>query len=128
MFEAFTRGLKVQVKSQYLPEQSNPIKNDYVFAYHVTLTNEGFETLQLISRHWIITDGEGRIEEVKGAGVIGEQPVLEPGESFEYTSFCPLKTSLGTMRGTYQMITSSQENFDAVIPLFTLAIESQTFH
>lgn len=128
MPESITRGVKIEVKSQYEPDQSHPGRDYYFFSYHVTLTNEGHETVQLISRHWIITDGLGHVEEVRGPGVVGEQPILEPGESFDYTSFCPLKTPQGNMRGTYQMVTEEGESFDAQIPPFTLSLESMTFH
>lgn len=121
MSSAITRGIKIEVDSEYLPERSDPQSQFYFFAYHVTITNEGHETAQLISRHWIITDGEGKTEEVKGPGVIGEQPTLEPGDSFKYSSACPLKTPQGDMRGTYQMVTESGEKFDAQIAKFELA-------
>jgi ApaG protein len=128
MPEAVTRGVKVDVESQYVKDQSNPERNYYFFSYHVKITNEGEETVQLISRHWIITDEENHVEEVKGPGVVGEQPVLEPGESFEYTSFCPLKTPMGMMHGTYQMVTNTGEPFDAQIPRFSLVMEKITYH
>jgi ApaG protein len=106
----------------YVPERSSPPQAHYFFAYHVRIANEGDETVQLVSRHWIITDGDGHEEQVKGPGVVGEQPVLAPGESFEYTSFCPLRTPIGAMRGTYQMVTPSGEQFDATIAPFSLAV------
>jgi ApaG protein len=106
----------------FLPEHSSPQSNEYRFAYHITITNIGQETAQLISRHWIITDAEGDVEEVRGPGVVGEQPVLEPGGSFEYTSYCPLKTNVGTMHGSYQMVRANGEMFDARIAPFTLAV------
>lgn len=117
-----TRGIRVQVKSTYVPERSSPRDNQYLFTYHVRISNVGSETAQLISREWIITNAEGEVERVKGSGVVGEQPVLPPGGAFEYTSFCPLKTSVGSMHGSYQMVTSSDERFDAVIAPFTLAV------
>src|SRR5262245_46940914 len=120
MFTALTHGVRVDVRPEYIPERSNPERKYYFFAYHVTIKNEGNETVQLLSRHWIIINGEGSREEVQGPGVVGEQPVLDPGESFEYTSFCPFNTPVGTMQGTYQMVTQSGENFDAEIPLFHL--------
>lgn len=92
-----------------------------MFAYHVRIQNEGPETVQLVSRHWIITDATGRVEEVKGPGVVGHQPILKSGESFEYTSGCPLGTAVGTMHGSYQMVNARGERFDAVIAPFTLA-------
>jgi len=116
-----TRGIRVQVRSTYLPEQSAPDEEQYFFAYHVRISNAGEETTQLVSREWIITDAEGQVERVKGPGVIGEQPVLEPGASFEYSSFCPLGTAVGSMQGSYQMRTADGEQFDAVIAPFTLA-------
>ncbi len=92
-----------------------------MFGYHVTVRNEGSEPVQLVSRHWIITDATGRVEEIRGPGVIGEQPVIQPGRSFEYRSGCPLPTAMGTMHGTYQMVTQKGERFDATIAPFTLA-------
>ena len=120
MSSATTRGIKIEVESEYLPDRSEPQNQFYFFAYHVRISNEGNETAQLLSRHWIITDGEGKVEEVKGPGVVGEQPTLEPGDSFEYSSACPLKTPRGDMRGTYQMVTEGGENFDAEIAKFEL--------
>ncbi len=128
MAVAVTNGVKIEVNSEYIPERSDPKQNYYFFAYHIKIINEGSETVQLISRHWIITDFHGKQEEVKGEGVIGEQPLLEPGESYSYTSFCPLSTSTGTMVGTYQMITNEGESFDAQIPLFNLEMERIVFH
>jgi len=125
--EAVTRGVRVQVQSQHAPERSNPASQQWFFLYTVTITNEGTETVQLVSRHWIITDGHGHVEEVRGPGVVGEQPVLRPGETFTYTSGCPLTTSLGTMEGTYQMVTGSGERFDAAIAAFILS-EPYTVH
>jgi ApaG protein len=117
-----TRGIRVQVESAYVPDRSNPKESSYFFVYHVRITNVGSETAQLVSREWIITDAEGEVERVKGPGVVGEQPVLAPGGGFEYTSFCPLKTSVGSMHGSYQMVTPGGEKFDAVIAPFTLAV------
>ena len=119
--EALTRGIRVQVQSRYLAERSQPEDSQWLFVYQVRIANEGDETARLISRHWVITDGNGHIEEVKGEGVVGEQPVLEPGEFFEYTSACPLKTPFGSMEGTYQMVTSQGEAFDVRIAPFSLA-------
>jgi ApaG protein len=121
MSEANTRGVVVTVRPDYLEHQSDPRNGVWMFAYHVRITNQGDDTVQLVSRHWIITDATGRVEEVRGAGVVGEQPVLEPGKTFEYTSGCPLPTPMGTMHGTYQMITRKGERFDAEIAPFTLA-------
>ena len=120
--EASTRGVRVEVRSRYVPERSNPEKNAWFFAYTVRVTNDGDVTVQLLSRHWIITNADGHVEEVRGPGVIGAQPVLEPGESFEYTSACPLPTAFGTMHGTYQMRTDSDERFDAEIAPFGLSM------
>jgi ApaG protein len=117
-----TNGIRVQVKSTFLPEHSSPRDNEYRFAYRITISNVGTETAQLISRHWIITDAEGDVQEVRGPGVVGEQPVLPPGGSFEYTSYCPLKTSVGTMHGSFQMVRPNGEMFDAHIAPFTLAV------
>ncbi len=128
MSEAVTRGVKIEVESEYVPERSNPERESYFFAYHIRITNDGDETVQLMSRHWIITDSEGHVEEVKGPGVVGAQPTLEPGESFEYSSFCPLNTSMGIMHGTYQMITEDGQQFDAKIAPFTLAKDPVVFH
>jgi len=119
--DAVTQGIRVQVVARYDPSRSNPHQNQWFFLYTVTLTNEGSITTQLISRHWIITNANGKVEEVKGPGVVGEQPILAPGQSFEYTSGCPLPTSFGTMHGTYQMITAKGEQFDATIAPFTLS-------
>ncbi len=124
---ALTRGIRIEVEPQFDPTRSRPDKSQWFFLYTVTITNEGTKTVQLKSRHWIITDGEGRIEEVRGEGVVGEQPVLEPGTSFEYTSGCPLPTDHGTMHGSYQMITEDGEKFDAKITTFIL-MEAHTVH
>ncbi len=117
-----TRGIKIQVKSAYLPERSSPRESSYLFMYNVRISNVGSETAQLVSREWIITNAEGEVERVKGPGVVGEQPVLPPGGSFEYTSYCPLKTAVGAMQGSYQMVTAEGEQFDAIIAPFTLAV------
>ena len=106
----------------YMPERSAPKDAQYLFEYHVRISNIGSETAQLISREWIITNADGEVERVKGPGVVGEQPVLTPGASFEYRSFCPLKTSVGSMHGSYQMVTSNGDRFDAIISPFTLAV------
>jgi ApaG protein len=119
--------IEVVAKPAYLADQSDPAKNQYVFAYTITITNTGDVTAQLISRHWLITDGEHRVQEVKGLGVIGQQPVLKPGERFEYTSGCSLPTPVGTMRGTYQMVAEDGHTFDAPIPSFTLSVP-RTLH
>lgn len=119
--EALTRGVRVQVRSQFDPNRSNPAAGQWFFLYTVTIENLAEETVQLLTRHWIITDGNGHVEEVRGPGVVGEQPILAPGEAFEYTSGCPLTTEVGKMEGTYQMITNSGQQFDAAIAPFTLA-------
>ena len=118
--EAVTRGVRVEVRSTYVAERSQPSNGQWVFIYNVRISNKGPGRVQLVSRHWIITDSNGHVEEVRGPGVVGEQPVLAPGESFEYTSGCPLGTPFGTMRGTYQMVTSDGERFDAEIAPFAL--------
>ena len=125
--EAVTNHVRVEVESQYAPEQSQPFKNQWVFHYTVRISNEGDDTVQLVTRHWIITDASGHIEEVKGPGVIGEQPVLAPGESFQYTSRSVLKTPTGVMRGSYQMVTREGDHFDVEIAPFALH-EPYTVH
>lgn len=125
--EAVTRGVRVQVHAEYAPERSEPGKDQWFFLYTITITNEGPETVQLLTRHWIITDGTGHVEEVRGPGVVGKQPILKSGESFEYTSGCPLTTPFGVMEGTYQMITEAGERFDAKVAPFTLS-EPYTVH
>jgi len=119
---AVTDGIRVTVKSQYVPDQSVPSSKRYVFAYTVRIENEGTEPAQLRTRHWIITDGDGKIEEVRGPGVVGQTPYLRPGEHFEYTSGCILQTPRGDMRGTYQMIRPDGREFDARIATFVLAL------
>ena len=110
----------VSTKTQYLPEQSDEPSGRYVFAYTITIRNTGTVTAQLISRHWIITDAQGMVQEVRGLGVVGAQPVLKPGESFEYTSGVPLPTPSGFMTGTYGMASADGEAFDIAIPIFSL--------
>jgi ApaG protein len=119
--EATTRGVRVAVRSEYAPDRSRPSRKEWFFIYTVTISNEGAEPVQLVTRHWLITDDTGRTEEVRGPGVVGKQPTLKPGESFEYTSGCPLPTPSGTMEGTYQMVSESGETFDATIAPFTLS-------
>jgi len=126
--EAVTRNLRVHVETEYAPGRSDPAQNQWFFLYTIRLTNEGRETVQLLSRHWIITDAMGQIEEVRGRGVVGKQPVLAPGESFEYTSGCALKTPFGSMRGTYHMVTDRQEAFEIEIPTFTMTEPYTTVH
>ena len=125
--EAVTNNVRVEVESRYAPEHSQPFDSEWFFHYTVRISNEGGETVQLMSRHWIITDATGHVEEVRGAGVVGEQPVLRPGESFEYTSGCPLKTKTGVMRGTYQMATAGGRRFEVQIAPFALH-EPYTVH
>ena len=125
--EALTRGIRVKVQSEYSPDQSAPSKNQWFFLYTVTISNESAETVQLLTRHWVITDGTGHIEEVRGPGVVGKQPTLKPGDSFEYTSGCPLTTPFGLMEGTYQMVTQDGDRFDARIAPFPLS-EPYTVH
>ena len=122
MSDTTTRGVRVEVRTAYVPERSSPAESQYFFAYRIRISNVGDETVQLLSRHWIISDGEGNTEHVRGPGVVGEQPVLEPGEAFEYTSFCPLPTPLGSMQGTYQMVTAGGSAFEAEIAPFSLAV------
>lgn len=120
MYSAITREIRVQVEPIYLDDQSEPDAAQYVWAYHVQIENEGSETVQLLTRYWHITDGMGRVQEVRGAGVVGEQPVLNPGESYEYTSGTPLPTPSGIMKGSYQMRTPAGEKFDIEVPTFSL--------
>jgi ApaG protein len=122
MSDTTTRGIRIQVRSEFLPARSSPRTGEYWFQYHVRIANLGAETAQLISREWTITNAEGEVEKVKGPGVVGEQPVLPPGGAFEYTSFCPLKTPVGSMHGCYQMVTADGERFEALIEPFTLAV------
>jgi len=122
MSTALTNGIMVTVRSQYIPERSSVSGRQYAFAYTVTIANQSDTTARLESRHWIITDAGGRVEEVRGPGVVGMQPRLRPGESFEYTSWCVLATPSGEMRGTYQMITDAGSQFDAAIAPFHLGL------
>jgi ApaG protein len=122
MSTALTNGIMVTVRSQYIPERSSLSGRQYAFAYTVTISNQGEITARLESRHWIITDAGGHVEEVRGPGVVGAQPRLRPGESFEYTSWCVLATPSGEMRGTYQMVTDAGGRFDADIAPFHLGL------
>jgi ApaG protein len=124
---ATAHEITVTARTQYLADQSDEAADRYVFAYTMTIRNSGTVTAQLVSRHWIITDANGKIQEVKGLGVVGEQPKLAPGESFEYTSGAAIATSVGTMRGSYQMVAEDGTKFDAPIPEFTLSIP-RTLH
>jgi ApaG protein len=119
--QARTRGILVEVDSSFVPERSEPLRRMWFFAYRIRIANQGEEVVQLVSRHWIITDAHGEAEEVSGPGVVGEQPVLAPGEAFEYNSFCPLPTPFGSMRGSYQMVTPDGDAFDVEIAPFELS-------
>jgi ApaG protein len=126
--EAVTRGIRVEVRSQLVPERSDPESGQWLFAYKVRISNEGSAPVQLVSRHWVIIDGRGRVEEVRGPGVVGEQPLLRPGEAFEYTSSCPLRTAHGSMHGTYRMVQPGDHSgFDAEIAPFALG-EPEAVH
>lgn len=127
MSDALTRGIRIQVSVEFKPEHSTPEGNLFFFAYRIRITNLGTETVQLLGRSWRITDAFGRTERVEGPGVVGQQPVLQPGGVFEYTSFCPLATALGTMEGSYTMVTEQGERFDALIHPFSLHAP-QTVH
>ncbi len=120
MYKAVTRGISVTVTPRFMPEESSPDDSRYFFAYTVEIINTGLERVQLRSRYWKIIDGNGNVQEVRGAGVVGKQPVIGPGESFHYTSGCPLPTPDGTMEGAYIMVTASGETFQADIPAFSL--------
>ena len=122
MAESKKYEFAVSAVPQFIADQSDPTKENYVFAYTITIENVGTVPAQLISRHWIITDANARVQEVRGLGVVGHQPLLQPGEKFEYTSGCQLDTPVGTMRGSYQMTAEDGTQFEAVIPEFTLAI------
>ena len=119
--EATTRGVVVTVRSSYVPERSQPAQNRWFFSYRIRISNRSSMPVQLLNRHWVITDAHERVEEVRGPGVVGEQPRLAPGESFEYTSFCPLTTPFGTMEGSYEMVTEDGKRFWAKIGCFTLS-------
>ncbi len=119
-YEATTGDITVKVLPTYVDDQSDPSESRYVWAYHIRVENSGSLTVQLMTRHWIIADGHGRMHEVKGEGVVGEQPVLEPGDVFEYTSGCPLSTPSGIMRGTYGLVDEYGNGFDVEIPAFSL--------
>ena len=124
MSNTLTRGIRIIVQPRYVAEQSEPEAGQYLFAYHITIRNEGTQTAQLVTRHWVITSGEGKVNEVRGPGVVGYQPLLKPGEEFQYTSGCPLNTPVGTMHGSFQMVTDGGEPFDAMIAPFRLAVPS----
>ena len=119
--------ISVEVRTQFVPEQSDAERGPYVFAYFVTIRNTGQVAAQLLSRHWIITDAEGRSQEVRGAGVVGQQPLLKPGQEYQYQSGTPLATPVGTMRGSYQMVAEDGTRFEAPIPEFVLSMP-RTLH
>tara|TARA_B100000959_G_scaffold206452_1_gene216545 strand:+ start:821 stop:1243 length:423 start_codon:yes stop_codon:yes gene_type:complete len=125
--EAVTRGIRVHVTSQYSAEHSQPSQSQWFFLYTIEISNESADTVQLVSRHWIITNSENETQEVRGPGVVGKQPVLAPGESFEYTSGCPLTTPFGTMQGTFQMATTEGDDFEVEVAPFALT-EPYTVH
>ena len=119
--EAVTEGIRVRARARHVPERSSPTEGHWFFAYTVQIANESERAVQLTSRHWVITDATGHVEQVRGPGTVGEQPRLEPGEGFEYTSACPLRTPFGTMHGTYQMTSDGGESFDVEIAPFALS-------
>ena len=127
MVESKRYEVTVEPVARFLADQSDPAKNQYFFTYTITITNTGDVEAQLLSRHWIITDADHKVQEVKGLGVVGQQPLLQPGESFEYTSGASIPTNVGTMHGTYQMLAADGKAFDAPIPLFTLSVP-RTLH
>lgn len=122
MSNLLTKGINIQVEPEYIPQRSDPTKPIYCFAYHITITNESEKIIQLISRYWHITDSNGNVEEIRGPGVVGKQPRLKAGESFEYTSFCPLQTEFGVMYGDFRMVRDSGDSFNARIKPFKLAV------
>ena len=127
MFAATTEGIRVEVKPAYVRDQSNPAQGYYFFSYRVRIVNEGDRPVQLMSRHWVITDAYGKVEEVMGPGVVGQQPRLKPGEAFEYSSFCPLATPTGSMQGTYLMVDPKGAELEVEIPKFILT-EPNHYH
>ena len=127
MVESKRYEVTVETKARFLAEQSDPAKNQFFFTYTITITNTGDVAAQLLSRHWIITDADHKVQEVKGLGVVGQQPLLKPGESFEYTSGASIPTAVGTMQGSYQMMAADGKAFDAPIPPFTLSVP-RTLH
>lgn len=122
MSDTTTRGIRVQVETFYDEERSSPQESYFFFSYHVRISNVGTETAQLVSREWFITDGNGDTQRVQGPGVVGEKPVLAPGEEFEYSSFCPLTTPVGAMQGSYRMVLQNGDSFEAEIAPFSLAV------
>lgn len=127
MAEAKKHDIKIDVATEYIPDQSEPAASRYVFSYSITITNTGGIAVQLISRHWIITDADGLVQEVRGLGVVGQQPLLKPGEHFAYTSGSALATPVGTMKGSYQMVAEDGTPFEATIPEFVLSMP-RTLH
>jgi len=125
--ETTTEGIRVQVRARYSPEHSDPARSHWFFLYTIRISNDGDTPAQLINRHWIIVDGAGGVEEVRGEGVVGQQPALEPGQTFEYTSGCPLGTPFGSMSGTYEMQRADGVHFEAEIALFEL-VQPQAIH
>jgi ApaG protein len=121
MSDTITEGIRVQAEPQYLEERSMPESGQYVFAYRITISNLGEEPAKLVSRHWVVSDSTGQERHVRGPGVVGKQPRLEPREGFRYTSYCPLDTPVGNMRGKFQMVRDTGEQFDAEVGVFTLA-------
>lgn len=117
---AITQGVRVSVQAHYLEDESEPKQEKFIFAYQITIANEGSDQVQLLTRHWVIQDATNHIDEVIGEGVVGQTPVLTPGHAFVYTSYCPLKTEWGIMKGTYGMEREGGERFDAVVPAFVL--------
>jgi ApaG protein len=129
MYRAVTRNIEVTVSPRFLPERSSPDKGHFFWAYTISITNLGESTVQLMTRYWQITDAQGKVQEVRGAGVVGEQPLLEPGKSFEYTSGVPLQTSSGFMTGSYGLVTDEGERFDIEIPAFSLdSVQGRTIN
>ncbi len=120
MSTAITQGIRVSVKIQYLEDESEPKQEKFIFAYQITIANEGADEAQLLTRHWVIQDATNHVDEVVGDGVVGQTPVLTPGHAFVYTSYCPLKTEWGIMKGTYGMVRPDGERFEAVIAPFVL--------
>lgn len=125
--ETVTRGVRVHVEARFSPNHSDPKKREWFFLYTIQIKNEASTTVQLVNRHWVITDAHGHVEEVRGPGVVGKQPILKSGESFEYTSGCPLKTPFGSMRGSYEMVSETGDRFDAAIAPFALR-ENEAFN
>ena len=120
--EAVTESIRVTVQSRYLPERSNPLRRQFLFTYQVTIANEGTEPVRLVTRHWVIKDAFGEKDEVEGVGVVGERPLIAPGQSHTYASFCPLKTEFGTMEGSYGLVRPTGDSFQAEVAQFVLCI------